>query len=197
MFTFKDYLKEAEWSALKSNKDERSEKQRQTALKIAQFKSRDNPKLISVDELDHKQRNIQSIADLYFHHNLQLKPTPPGVAHMKLPTKEVAQYAGYNRAPGKTANMGFSKEVWELLKSSIEREGIKVPIDIQISPGAYVDFLRTGHMAAQDSQDVSPVELLTGNNRIIIAKKLGLETVPVKFHYGNVISQKDLKQVEF
>ncbi|MGI0076650.1 MAG: hypothetical protein ACREAU_04490 [Nitrosopumilaceae archaeon] len=197
MITFKKYLKEASWNPLKKDNTEQDEKKKRIALKVAQFKNRDAPKHISVDELDHKQKNIESIANLYFYHNMQLAPTPAGVAHMDLPTNEVAQYAKYERGPGKRDNMGFSREVWDQLKHSIEKDGLKVPIDIQISPGAYIDYLRTGHTPHHNSDDVPPVGLLTGNNRIVIAKKIGLETVPVKFHYGNTVSQKDLKTVNF
>jgi len=193
MKTLCEYLAlEGLWGPFSSWKSIPLKQNKKIAQTIERFQSRGKPTIISVDQLQANQKTIDGIVSLYFDDNIKLAPTGIRAPHLNLPVDDVARYSTYSRARGKTANMGFDKQTWDRLVASIKKEGIKAPIDIQISPGGYVDFLRTGHIPARGSDDVPPVGLLTGNNRIVIAKEIGLETVPVKFHYGDIISNKDI-----
>lgn len=186
--TFKQFMiQEGLWKRNQEKRQQRAAAEQLNKERIQEFDKRGPPTIVPISKIPPEQRNINEIATLYFEENIQLAPTPDGVPHMHLPTDDVVKYSSYTRARGRGANMGFSVGQWDKLKDSIVREGIKTPIDVQISPGAYVDFLHTGHIPSVNSQDVAPVSLMTGNNRVVIAQELGIAQLPIKFHYGDVI----------
>lgn len=107
---------------------------------------------------------VEAIIKLFAQHNTLVTDD----LEFQLPVQSLWGYREYDRTPKNGFTGLRSEDEFNELRDDIKRNGVKSPIVFTIKR------LSSGNVEAYIGE---------GNHRILIAKQLGIKTIPVRFHY--------------